>query len=264
MNTDTQMFRFSSTSLDRSVLIRFWVLFRSSLRLSTPGDSSERRRRGRPRLGEEPTHHVLRVCVLEDSQSNVLSRDGDYNTCGSVWSPCRRRSRTDGLFCFSGAEVVHTGAPLSSWPAGGRLPGPAEVRLPSAGRRRQTSGPVQVGPEPEAAAAPSGDADAGRDLQNHEAHQGRQDAPLHPTEGTTESSDPSEHLVYIPDNNSKTYELTGLKPTECIYFFIKRHVNKLFQSGEEEEEEEEELHLQQRDDEAAAVQIKTDDGLDSR
>ena len=38
-------------------------------------------------------------------------------------------------------------------------------------------------------------------------------------------------------------------------------MNKLFQSGEEEEEEEE-LHLQQRDDEA--VQIKTDDGLDSR
>ncbi|XP_040887551.1 zinc finger protein 846-like isoform X2 [Toxotes jaculatrix] len=42
---------------------------------SSPGDQSERRRRGRPRLGEEPTHHCLRICMLEDSQSDVLSKD---------------------------------------------------------------------------------------------------------------------------------------------------------------------------------------------
>ncbi|XP_060886967.1 uncharacterized protein LOC132958261 [Labrus mixtus] len=35
---------------------------------------SERRKRGRPRLGEEPTHHRLRVCLLEDSPSDVLSK----------------------------------------------------------------------------------------------------------------------------------------------------------------------------------------------
>ncbi|XP_041842091.1 zinc finger protein 777-like [Melanotaenia boesemani] len=32
---------------------------------------SVKRRRGRPRLGEEPTHHVLRMCMLEDSPSSV-------------------------------------------------------------------------------------------------------------------------------------------------------------------------------------------------
>ncbi|XP_034021019.1 zinc finger protein 835-like isoform X2 [Thalassophryne amazonica] len=31
------------------------------------------RRRGRPRRGEEQRHHLLRVCILEDSQSDVLS-----------------------------------------------------------------------------------------------------------------------------------------------------------------------------------------------
>nr|XP_046236019.1 zinc finger and SCAN domain-containing protein 2-like isoform X2 [Scatophagus argus] len=38
-------------------------------------DPSERRRRGRPRLGEEPTHHVFKVCLLEDFQSDVLSKN---------------------------------------------------------------------------------------------------------------------------------------------------------------------------------------------
>ncbi|XP_062301143.1 zinc finger protein 250-like isoform X2 [Scomber scombrus] len=37
-------------------------------------DLSERRRRGRPRLGEEPRHHFVKVCMLEDSQSEVLSK----------------------------------------------------------------------------------------------------------------------------------------------------------------------------------------------
>ncbi|XP_074480698.1 uncharacterized protein LOC141761266 [Sebastes fasciatus] len=41
--------------------------------LSSPRVQSERRRRGRPRLGEEPTHHLLRVCMLDDSRSDVLS-----------------------------------------------------------------------------------------------------------------------------------------------------------------------------------------------
>lgn len=48
-----------------------------------------------------------------------------------------------------------------------------------------------------------------------------------------------------------------------MFLFLYKATCELFQSGEEEEEEEE-LHLQQRDDEAAAVQIKTDDGLESR
>ncbi|XP_049424186.1 zinc finger protein 37-like isoform X2 [Epinephelus fuscoguttatus] len=42
-------------------------------RLSSPRVQSERRKRGRPRIGEEPTHHLLRVCMLEDSQSDLLS-----------------------------------------------------------------------------------------------------------------------------------------------------------------------------------------------
>ncbi|XP_044039816.1 zinc finger protein 37-like isoform X2 [Siniperca chuatsi] len=46
----------------------------SAHRLLSPRDSFERRRRGRPRLGEEPTHHFLKVCMLEDSQSDVLSK----------------------------------------------------------------------------------------------------------------------------------------------------------------------------------------------
>ncbi|XP_038587341.1 zinc finger protein 436-like isoform X3 [Micropterus salmoides] len=37
--------------------------------------SSVRRKPGRPSLREEPDHHLLRVCVLEDSQSDVLSKN---------------------------------------------------------------------------------------------------------------------------------------------------------------------------------------------
>ncbi|XP_008290879.1 transcriptional repressor CTCF-like isoform X2 [Stegastes partitus] len=36
-------------------------------------DQSDRRRRGRPRLGEEPTHHSLRICMLDDSETNEVS-----------------------------------------------------------------------------------------------------------------------------------------------------------------------------------------------
>ncbi|KAK2899478.1 uncharacterized protein [Channa argus] len=39
------------------------------------GDQSNRRKRGRPRLGEEPTHHYFRMCVLEESQSDVVSKN---------------------------------------------------------------------------------------------------------------------------------------------------------------------------------------------
>ncbi|XP_038587317.1 zinc finger protein 37-like isoform X3 [Micropterus salmoides] len=41
----------------------------------SPRDSSVRRQPGRPRLRVEPNHHLLRVCVLEDSQSDVLSKN---------------------------------------------------------------------------------------------------------------------------------------------------------------------------------------------
>ncbi|KAM4714019.1 uncharacterized protein FYW61_019127 isoform 2-T2 [Anableps anableps] len=44
-----------------------------NMRLSSSIDPSQKRRRGRPRLGEEPTHHFLRVCVLEDNQSDAPS-----------------------------------------------------------------------------------------------------------------------------------------------------------------------------------------------
>ncbi|KAE8277335.1 hypothetical protein D5F01_LYC24770 [Larimichthys crocea] len=37
--------------------------------------SSPRRRRGRPRLGEEPSHHFLKVCMLEDSRCDVLPKN---------------------------------------------------------------------------------------------------------------------------------------------------------------------------------------------
>ncbi|KAK2863403.1 hypothetical protein Q5P01_002936 [Channa striata] len=39
------------------------------------GDQSDRRKRGRPRLGQEPTHHYFKMCVLEDSQSDVVSKN---------------------------------------------------------------------------------------------------------------------------------------------------------------------------------------------
>ncbi|TKS93311.1 Zinc finger protein 84 [Collichthys lucidus] len=45
---------------------------------TTSADRSQtyaRRRRGRPRLGEEPSHHFLRVCMLEDSRSDVLPKN---------------------------------------------------------------------------------------------------------------------------------------------------------------------------------------------
>ncbi|XP_041820709.1 zinc finger protein 568-like [Chelmon rostratus] len=57
---------FAATSADRTQMYT---------RLSSPRDSSGRRRRGRPRLGEEPTHRFLKVCMLEDSQSDVLSKN---------------------------------------------------------------------------------------------------------------------------------------------------------------------------------------------
>ncbi|XP_074555301.1 uncharacterized protein LOC141811219 [Halichoeres trimaculatus] len=53
----------------------FDLLQRPDLSLRQPaGVRPERRKRGRPRLGEGPTHHRLRVCLLEDSQTEVLSK----------------------------------------------------------------------------------------------------------------------------------------------------------------------------------------------
>ncbi|CAJ1048323.1 zinc finger protein 567-like [Xyrichtys novacula] len=45
------------------------------------GAPSEKRKRGRPRLGEEPTHHRLRVCLLDGaSQSDVFSKKDLLNS----------------------------------------------------------------------------------------------------------------------------------------------------------------------------------------
>ncbi|XP_037541752.1 zinc finger and BTB domain-containing protein 11 [Nematolebias whitei] len=56
--------RSSSTSLEQTRVVS---------RLMSPGDQPEKRRRGRPRLGEEPSHYFLRICMLEDPQSDALS-----------------------------------------------------------------------------------------------------------------------------------------------------------------------------------------------
>ncbi|XP_047242789.1 zinc finger protein 250-like isoform X3 [Girardinichthys multiradiatus] len=42
-------------------------------RLLSPIDQPQKRRRGRPRLGEEPTHHFLRICVLKGRQADAPS-----------------------------------------------------------------------------------------------------------------------------------------------------------------------------------------------
>ncbi|XP_030287005.1 zinc finger and SCAN domain-containing protein 2-like [Sparus aurata] len=160
-------------------------------RLSTPGDSSERRRRGRPRLGEEPTHHVLRVCVLEDSQSNVLSRDAVL------------RSSIQELRCPRGQQEADFLDQLrSAFPQLAGDDKPLDLYKSDRSRRLQR---LRV-------------------------------------------------ATLTPDEISRTMKPIRVDKT-LLYIRLK--------SGEEEEEEEEELHLQQRDDEAAAVQIKTDDGLES-
>lgn len=46
--------------------------------MPSPRDPSEKKKRGRPRLGEEPSHYFLRVCMLEDSCPDVLSKEGEY------------------------------------------------------------------------------------------------------------------------------------------------------------------------------------------
>ncbi|XP_022045011.2 zinc finger protein 250-like isoform X1 [Acanthochromis polyacanthus] len=40
---------------------------------TAPSGQSDRRKRGRPRLGEEPTHHFLRICMLDDPETNEVS-----------------------------------------------------------------------------------------------------------------------------------------------------------------------------------------------
>ncbi|KAG7232594.1 hypothetical protein INR49_008367 [Caranx melampygus] len=78
---------------------------------SSPKDHSERRRRGRPRLGEEPTHHSLKICILElPSQTcsqRMCSRNPPSMSCSVLGS------------------------------TGGRLPGPAPSTFPPAGENKQ-------------------------------------------------------------------------------------------------------------------------------
>uniref|UniRef100_A0A3Q3IYT6 C2H2-type domain-containing protein n=1 Tax=Monopterus albus TaxID=43700 RepID=A0A3Q3IYT6_MONAL len=47
---------------------------RLSSRLSSPTAQPEKRKRGRPRLKEEPTQHYFRICMLKDSSSDVSSK----------------------------------------------------------------------------------------------------------------------------------------------------------------------------------------------
>lgn len=67
---------------------------------------------------------------------------------------------------------------MSSGSAGGRLPEPAEVQLPSAGRG-SAFGRVHNRPEEEITPRERELADATRDLFNHQV-----DCTLHPSEGT--------------------------------------------------------------------------------
>lgn len=80
---------------------------------------------------------------------------------------------------MSGAE-----AEVSSRPAGDRLPGPAEVQLPSAGNRPQTFWRLYVRQEKETSASKAKDADAGGDPEKHQLHRMEVDA-LHQTEGSS-------------------------------------------------------------------------------
>uniref|UniRef100_A0A3Q3QC85 C2H2-type domain-containing protein n=2 Tax=Monopterus albus TaxID=43700 RepID=A0A3Q3QC85_MONAL len=43
-------------------------------KMSSPTAQPEKRKRGRPRLKEEPTQHYFRICMLEDSSSDVSSK----------------------------------------------------------------------------------------------------------------------------------------------------------------------------------------------
>ncbi|XP_014906634.1 zinc finger protein 37-like isoform X2 [Poecilia latipinna] len=61
-----------------------------NLRLSSPVDRPQRRRRGRPRAGEEPAHHFLRVCVLEDNQSDAPT-ETELQTSSVQELKCPRR-----------------------------------------------------------------------------------------------------------------------------------------------------------------------------
>ncbi|XP_026177814.1 zinc finger protein 250-like isoform X2 [Mastacembelus armatus] len=53
-------------------------------RFSSVGVETDKRRRGRPRLGEEPTHHLLKICILEDSESEVVSKNVSHRSTAKV------------------------------------------------------------------------------------------------------------------------------------------------------------------------------------
>ncbi|XP_054912275.1 uncharacterized protein LOC129376712 [Poeciliopsis prolifica] len=61
-----------------------------NLRLSSPVDQPQRRRRGRPRAGEAPAHHLLRVCVLEGHQSDAPT-ESELQTSAVQDLKCPRR-----------------------------------------------------------------------------------------------------------------------------------------------------------------------------
>lgn len=75
------------------------------------------------------------------------------------------------------------GAAVSPWPAGGKLPGLAEVHLPSAGPAK-TIQDLHIRQVEKAAASESEDAHSGGDPQQPQAERSGTLGPLHPTKGT--------------------------------------------------------------------------------
>lgn len=59
-------------------------------------------------------------------------------------------------------------ADMSPWSSGGRIPGPVEIQLPSAVRRREVVRHLNARQETEITASETKDADAGGDAQNHQ------------------------------------------------------------------------------------------------
>lgn len=156
----------------------------SSSSSSSPRVQSEKRRRGRPRISDSQTHLDLRICVLEDQQSDVLSISSQFSNQSinknQFMSLCQL---TVGFpLCSSVEEESRAGAAVSSWAPGGGLPGPAEVHLPPADGRR-TLRSLHRRPSPEASPSAAPGADAGGDQQQHQGHRSREVGPLHPPEG---------------------------------------------------------------------------------
>ncbi|MEQ2168471.1 hypothetical protein GOODEAATRI_014763 [Goodea atripinnis] len=74
--TPEEIYTCIRSSGNSALYIRMKDLHKPSLlsfRLLSPIDQPQKRRRGRPRLGEEPTHYFLRICVLEGRQADAPS-----------------------------------------------------------------------------------------------------------------------------------------------------------------------------------------------